>query len=79
MYTFRKPQECAMRKADIFFQALTWPPEVTTEHYGQSNTNFVTYSDSELDPHQNTPRYPQMIHGTFPEPFRNHSGKTTKI
>ena len=25
-YTFRKPQECAMRKTDIFFQALRWPP-----------------------------------------------------
>ena len=39
-YTFRKPQECAMRKADIFFQALKWPPEVTNEHHGQSNTIF---------------------------------------
>ena len=41
-YTFRRPHECAMRKADIFFQALTWAPEVTTEHYGQSNTNYGT-------------------------------------
>ena len=31
-----------MRKADIFFQALTWPPEVITEPYGQSNTNLAT-------------------------------------
>ena len=54
-------------------------PEVTTEHYGQSNTNFGTYSDWELDPHQITAIYPQTIHGTFPEPFRNQSGKFINI
>ena len=26
-YIFRKPQEYAMQKADIFFQALKWPPK----------------------------------------------------
>ena len=41
-YNFRKLQEYAMPKADIFFQALKWPPEVTNEHHRQSNTNFGT-------------------------------------
>ena len=41
-YIFRKPQEYVMLKANICFQALIWPPEVTNEHHRQSNTNFGT-------------------------------------
>ena len=79
-----------MQKANIFFQARKWPPEVTTEHYTQSNTNIGNGNDCETDPHQITPIYPQTIHGTLPEPFRkihqnwipepfrNHPGKFTK-
>ena len=49
---------------------LAEPPEVTINHYRRNNTNFSTYSDCEMDPHQITPIYPQTIYGTFPEPFR---------
>ena len=41
-YIFRNPQEYDMQRANIFFQALQWPPGVTTEHYRQSNTNSGT-------------------------------------
>ena len=58
---------------------LAESPEVTIEHYRRSNTNYATYSDWEIDPHQITTIYPQTIYGTFPEPIRNHSGKSTKI
>ena len=54
-------------------------PEVTIEHYRRNTTNFGTYSEWELDPHQITPIYPQTIYGTFPEQFRNHSEKSTKM
>ena len=84
-----------MRIADIFFQALTWPPEVTTEHYGQSNKKFwhlkrlgtgsaSNYTNISSDDTWNvsgtTPEPFREIHqNLIPEPFRNHSGKFTKI
>ena len=49
---------------------LKQSPEVTIEHHRRSNTNFGTYNDWKLDPHQITPIYPQATYGTFPEPFR---------
>ena len=31
-----------------------------------------------MDPHQITLTYPRTTYGTFPEPFRNHPGKSTE-
>ena len=65
-------------KPNIIFQACSSLSETTIEHYTSSDTNFDICGYWELDPHQITLTYPQTIYGTFPEPFRNHSGKPTK-
>ena len=41
-YIFRKLQECVMQAANTLFQALKWPPRITTERYSQGNSNFGT-------------------------------------
>ena len=43
-----------MRKAYIFFQALSRLSETTIEQYRRSTTNFGIYRYWELDPHQIT-------------------------
>ena len=68
-----------MRKAYIFFQALSRLSEITIEQYRRITTTFGIYIYWELDPHQITPTYPQTIYGTFPETLRNHSGYPQKI
>ena len=56
-----------MQKADLFFQALKWPPEVTTEQYRQSNTNFGTQRSGNRI-------LIKYILRRYMERFRNHSG-----
>ena len=80
-----------MQEANIFFQALTWPPELTLSTTGRatpilalkalgigSSSNISlgdTWNASGTIPEP----FPKNHQNWFPEPFRNHSGKFAKI
>ena len=67
-----------MRRTYIFFQALSSFSQITIEQYRRTNANFGICRYWELEPHHIALIYPQTIYGTFPEPFRNKSGNSTK-